>query len=109
MNVLEILKAKPSTDRWLKDGIYEVPEGVKYISVDIYDNAENVVRQVEDFTSKYPDTYKLGSAYETGWLFVFSDDLLEFDGGYDGTQFNYGCTALLTNCPNRILILAEND
>lgn len=102
--------------RCLGDGIYEVPTSIDIVEVEdwgknfcegwYYFDLDNP--KVQAFITTYPD-WRYACAYETGSPLLLSAPPLKFQGQHLGTGFNYGSTNLLTNCPNRILILAQND
>ena len=60
------------------------------------------------FINKYPD-FVVGSAYQTYAIVLLTRKPPKFSGKWTGTGFNYGSTNILENCPNDILILAEDD
>lgn len=92
-------------DRYLEDGIYDI-EDIEFIEV--LEPPYKEVEKIENFIRKYPDFY-IASAYETQSTILLSREPMKFKGEQIGSEFNYGSTNILKNCPKNILILAEND
>jgi hypothetical protein len=100
-------------DRCLEDGIYKVPEDVEVLLLTTCEGwfAVNDCVEAEPFIAAHPDLV-IASAYETGTTFLLSRrvEIADCVGeNWVGSGFNYGSTNLLSNCPARLLILAQND
>lgn len=97
-------------DRVLRDGIYEVSDDIEVLELE----GEAQELRAEDrtkalkFMARYPDYY-MASAYQCYATFLLSKKPNKFGGEYSGSGFNAGSTNLLSDCPRRVLILAEND
>jgi len=90
----------------IKDGIYDI-SGLEFFDVD-GNTAEDTIGWIEN---KLKNNIKLwkANAYETDTIFIFTELPKKFKGNIHGSGFNYGSTNILQNCPNDILVLAEND
>jgi hypothetical protein len=109
--------------RRLKDGIYNMT-GIDFLMTDYKDweyKREDInqwvlkrpiPKHIEDFLIKHPN-HVLASAYDTDTFIILANEpKLLFNNKspeWIGNGFNYGSTNILTNLPNAILILAEND
>ena len=91
-------------NRWVEDGIYNVTN-IDFISRNGMGNND---KEVKKFITKYPEFW-VASAYETEQEILLASKPEKFKGEQHGSEFNYGSTNILTNCPKAILILAQND
>jgi hypothetical protein len=96
--VTEILEeykgfSREDHSRILDDGIYDVT-GIEDLEVDDCQLDDECEKEVRDFISRNPEAC-LAHAYDTGVGFLLG--------------FNYGSSNIIRNCPQDILILAEND
>lgn len=121
---MDKITIKGTDYKCLRDGIYEVDEDIEVIemSSDDYIDDDSLdmklsnhytkldeTRDIFDaFHKKYPDCV-YAEGYETGCGFLLSRQPKKFRGNVIGSGFNYGSTNLLSGCPSRILIIAEND
>src|SRR4030042_1142137 len=102
-------------EKMLKDGIYNVA-GIPFLHIDEglddLDRLDKFDEQVVKFIADHPD-YVVGSAYQCpatfflGWCPKKASEDHNFR--HIGSGFSYGSTNLLANCPNSLLILAEDD
>ncbi len=86
----------------IPDGIYDTT-GIDFI-VAKQENSDDVIKW-----SKNKDKFWLASAYQTEYYILYETEPPKFTGNHFGHGFNYGSTNMLTECPESILILAEDD
>lgn len=101
-----------SEERVLSDGFYSLSEEIDVLNVS-YSFDESEKQKVRDFVEKYPN-FVSANAYETDKYLLLSEKPKKLDTKWEkqnvmGSGFNYGSTNIISNCPSRILILAEND
>ena len=121
------------TEAFIGDGIYDVSE-VEFVQIsgslnsvlsDTKERFDGVIlnnemfknkynqrnlastKEIESFVEKYPDFF-LANAYETGTSFLLNAEPSRVSISR-GSGFSYGSTNILTGCPKRVLILAQND
>ncbi len=95
----------------LQDGIY-APRKTPFVV--FRSSLHRVIRNADDAKSlrKLIETYPNGciaNAYETETTIFFTEKIPKYSVNLIGEGFNYGSTNLLLNCPETLLILAEND
>lgn len=89
----------------LPDGIYELDEDIEIIGGQFWEPEDDDVRA---FAKKHPG-FVVAQAYATYACFLLSRRPKKAQCNVQGSGFNYGSTNIITNCPNRLLILAEDD
>jgi hypothetical protein len=105
--------------RLLNDGVYDI-SNIDYIAFETGSKINNVVvgnwnmpanhdkiKIIIDFKTKYPE-YAVAEAYETNYIFFLSKKPTK-KLNFTGSGFNYGAGCIINDCPQKILILAEND
>lgn len=94
----------------LPDGIYN-PRNTPFVmwrqSVNELTRGDEIY-ELERLMADYPDGC-FANAYETSTTFFFVKTLKKYHVESLGDGFNYGSTNLLLNCPQNLLILAQND
>lgn len=88
---------------YVPDGIYDVT-GINFIR----DNSKNY-GQIVEWIKRLDFKVWVASAYETDTYIFLDEEPRQFDYKFSGSGFNYGSTSIIRNCPDSILILAEND
>ena len=86
----------------MDDGIYDTT-GIEFLIAD-QNNPDEVTEWLKD-----KDRFWLASAYQTEYYILYAAEPPKFIGNRFGNGFNYGSTNMLTECPESILILAEDD
>ena len=86
----------------IADGIYNTT-GINFI-VAKQKNTDEIIKWLEN-----KDKFWLASAYQTEYFILYETEPPGFNGKRYGNGFNYGSTNMLTECPESILILAEDD
>ena len=86
----------------IDDGIYDTT-GINFLVAN-EDNLDEVKKWI-----KNRDKFWLASAYQTNYFILYETEPPKFTGKRYGNGFNYGSTNMLTECPESILILAEDD
>jgi hypothetical protein len=112
--VTEILEeykgfSREDHSRILDDGIYDVT-GIEDLEVDDCQLDDECEKEVRDFISRNPEAC-LAHAYDTGVGFLLArrPEGISSPTQDLGSGFNYGSSNIIRNCPQDILILAEND
>lgn len=94
----------------LADGVWNITDIPRlYIDKPTYMslNAEEIV-QVQAFIDTHGiDNIAIGAAYGTDTTILLASQPTKLETWIGG--FNYGTSAIVTNCPREIMILAEND
>jgi hypothetical protein len=95
--------------RYVKDGVYNLPDDITILHIDGGRDALCDMDPIHTFMNEHPD-WAYAEGYETynGFLLSKKPELLDVKN-ITGSGFNYGVCAIIDNCPNRILIVAEND
>ncbi len=90
----------------LEDGIYDVTS-ISYMQVP-YNPTETTYNEIQEFITTYPKAV-IASSYETDTTLLLAHKPKKFTGKTIGSGFNYGSTNIIQDCPQSLLILAEND
>lgn len=101
----------------IHDGIYDLT-GIEFLSIPSniigwndskkeYDLRAST-KEIEEFLTKHKEAV-LAHAYETSAPILLSRAPAELNSKIIGWGFNYGANTIIQNCPQTILICAEND
>jgi hypothetical protein len=94
----------------LEDGVYDITD-IPRLCIDkstrMSLDAEEIA-QIQKFLDTHgSDNVAIGAAYGTDATILLAKQPTEVESWSGG--FNYGTSAIVTNCPREIMILAEND
>ena len=97
-------------NRDLEDGIYSLSTDIEVLPVEAYQEKRITAEQetIIKFIQAFPE-FVIASAYETETVLLLSKRPEKIQLKRIGSGFNFGSTNLLLNCPQNLLILAEND
>lgn len=98
-------------NRYIGDGVYDVT-GIDFVEAEegFRFTNKNKRDELAKFILNNEDNLYYASAYETGGAFFLNAKPTRIPNvNIKGSGFNYGSTNVITNCPQQILILAEND
>ena len=101
---------KETEKRYIKDGVYVLTPDIDTLMIDGGREYTGDMSHVHSFMKAHPD-WAYAEGYETYTAFLLSKkpERLNRADHIEGSGFNYGVTAIIKNCPDRILIVAEND
>ena len=116
LTIEQIATEENRKKRGLRDGIYDASAVAETLCVGSEGfHKSSIMRlsgtdkdKIEDFCQKHPD-WCVGEAYQCYATFFLSSRPTKFTGSHDGSGFNHGSSNLLTGCPAKLLILAEDD
>lgn len=101
----------------LHDGIYDIT-GIDFLCIPSNiigwndSKKENELKsstnEIEEFLTKHPKAV-LAHAYETHAPILLARAPAQVSSKIIGWGFNYGANTIIQNCPQTILICAEND
>jgi len=92
---------------YLKDGVYDISD-LEFLIIGTKDIDEKLISDIEDFVTKHPD-FVVANPYQVEYPILISKKPNKYTGKGYGSWFNHGSSNIITNCPNSILILAQND
>lgn len=92
-------------DKYLDEGIYDVTN-IEFFS---FNEDEKKIKheEIQKFILDHPN-YMIADAYDIYFTFILAEKPNQIRTSI-GSGFNYGSNNIITNCPQSILIIAEND
>ena len=116
LTIEQIATDENRRERGIGDGVHDVTAVAEVLEIRMEEfHSSTVLRlkddqkqKIVDFCNKHPD-WRVGEAYQCYYTFFLSSPPAPFGGEHTGSGFNHGSANLLTGCPSKLLILAEDD